>query len=62
MYPFYVRGKKVFSFSYKPSKGGVVRDDDTGKWYEIEKVEEGRGRKVYGKETVNWDGANWKPM
>lgn len=62
MYPFYVKDKKVFSFSYKPTKGGVVKDDDTGQWYEILKVEEGRGRKVFGKETVNLDGANWRPM
>ena len=62
MYPFFVEDKKVFSFSYKPRKGGVVRDDDTGKWYEILKVDGGRGRKVYGKETVNWDNANWRPM
>ncbi|MFJ7030608.1 hypothetical protein ACIQUE_06345 [Bacillus cereus] len=60
MYPFYVDGEKVFSFSYKPSKG-VVKDDDTGKWYEITKVEQGRGRKVYGKETCNLDGWDWKP-
>ncbi|MEK4500637.1 hypothetical protein [Bacillus sp. FSL R12-0069] len=61
MYPFYVEGEKVFSFSYKPSKGGVVKDDDTGKWYEIEEVEQGRGRKVYGRETCNLDGMNWQP-
>ncbi|HFK1757080.1 hypothetical protein [Bacillus wiedmannii] len=60
MYPFYVDGEKVFSFSYKPSKG-VVKDDDTGKWYEITVVEQGRGRKVYGKETINLDGMNWQP-
>ena len=54
MYPFYVGNKKIFSFSYKPNKGVFVRDDETGKWYEIEKVDEGKGRKVYGKETVNW--------
>lgn len=62
MYPFYVDGNKVFSFSYKPRKGGVVRDDDTGKWYEILKVDDGRGRKVYGKETYNMDNVDWKPM
>ncbi|MEK4966344.1 hypothetical protein MKX29_01335 [Cytobacillus sp. FSL R7-0696] len=61
MYPFYVKGKRVFSFSYKPSKG-VVKDDDTGKWYEITKAPEGRSRKVYGKETVNLDNADWRPM
>ncbi|MBG9840806.1 MULTISPECIES: hypothetical protein [Bacillus cereus group] len=61
MYPFYVEGEKVFSFSYKPSKGGVVKDDDTGKWYVIKEVEQGRGRKVYGKETSNLDGMNWQP-
>lgn len=60
MYPFYVDGEKVFSFSYKPSKG-VVKDDDTGKWYEITEVEQGRRRKVYGKETINLDGMNWQP-
>lgn len=60
MYPFYVDGEKVFSFSYKPRKGGVVKDDDTGKWYEIKEVEQGRGRKVYGKETYNYDGMIWK--
>lgn len=62
MYPFFVKDKKVFSFSYKPTKGEVVKDDDTGKWYEILKVDEGRGRKVYGKETINWDNADWRPM
>lgn len=62
MYPFYVDGNKVFSFSYKPRKGGVVKDDDTEKWYEILKVNEGRGRKVYGKETYNMDNVDWKPM
>lgn len=61
MYPFYADGKRVFSFSYKPSKG-VVRDDDTGKWYEILKVDEGRGRKVYGKKTYTMDNADWRPM
>jgi hypothetical protein len=62
MYPFYVNDKRVFSFSYKPRKGGVVKDDDTGKWYEILRVDEGRGRKAYGKKTVSWDDANWRPM
>lgn len=60
MYPFYVDGKKVFPFSYKPSEGDVVKDDDTGKWYEVEKVEQGRGRKVYGRETCNLDDMNWR--
>lgn len=59
MFPFYVDGKKIFSFSYKPKKG-VVKDDDTGKWYEILKVNEGRGRKVYGQETCNLDNVNWR--
>ena len=62
MFPFFVKGEKMFSFSYKPRKGGAVKDDDTGKWYEIQKVDESRGRKVYGKETVNWDNPDWKPM
>ncbi|PER78693.1 hypothetical protein [Bacillus cereus] len=52
MYPFYVDGEKVFSFSYNQSKG-VVKDDDAGNWYKITEVEQGRGRKVYGKETIN---------
>ncbi|MDQ0268687.1 hypothetical protein J2S17_000556 [Cytobacillus purgationiresistens] len=56
-----MKEKRKFSFSYKPSKG-VVKDDDTGKWYEITKVPEGRNRKVYGKETVNLDNADWRPM
>lgn len=58
MYPFYVNGKRVFSFSYKPSEG-VVKDDDTDKWYEITKAPKGRSRKVYGRRTVNLDGADW---
>lgn len=62
MYPFYVSGKRVFSFSYKPSRGGVVKDDDTGKWYEILKVDDGKGRKIYGKETYNLDNAYWRQM
>lgn len=61
MYPFYVNGERVFSFSYKPGHG-VVKDDDTGKWYEITKPPEGRNRKVFGKETVSWDDADWRPM
>lgn len=60
MYPFFVKGEKVFSFSYKPSKGGFVKDDDTGKWYEILTVDTGRGRKVYGKETINLDDLYWE--
>ena len=62
MYPFYVDDKKVFSFSYKPRKNGVIKDDDTGIWYEITKVSEGKGRKVYGKVTSNLDGLNWKEV
>lgn len=27
MYPFYVKGEKVFSFGYKPDKGDVVKYD-----------------------------------
>ena len=61
MYPFYVNGERVFSFSYKPSYG-VVKDDDTGEWYEITEPPKGRNRKVYGKETVSWDDADWRPM
>lgn len=61
MYPFYVKGKRVFSFSYKTKKG-VVKDDDTGKWYEITDIEEGRGRKVFGEETANLDNMNWRPI
>lgn len=38
-----------------------MRDDDTGKWYEILKVAEGRGRKVYGKETYKMDDRDWRP-
>lgn len=53
MYPFYVDNKKVFSFSYKPDRGDIVRDDDTNKWYEVLEIEEGKGRKVYGKSTYN---------
>lgn len=60
MYPFYVDGSKLFSFSYKPRKNGVVRDDDTGKWYEITETPKGRERKVTGRETINLDGGNWK--
>ncbi|MGG2091287.1 hypothetical protein AB1283_00790 [Bacillus sp. S13(2024)] len=60
MYPFYVDEKKVFSFSYKPNKCGVVKDDDTGKWYEIKEVEQGRGRKVYGKEIFSLDSVDWQ--
>lgn len=59
MYPFYVNGKRIFSFSYKPRKNGVVRDDDTGKWHEITDAPAGKGRKIHGKETVNLDGMNW---
>lgn len=47
MYPFYVQNQRVFSFSYKPPKG-MVKDDATGKWYEVRRTELGRGRKVYG--------------
>ncbi|MEK4024455.1 hypothetical protein [Sporosarcina sp. FSL W7-1283] len=61
MYPFFVDGERIFSFSYKPSKG-VVKDDDTGKWYEITKAPEGRNRKVYGKRTINLDGTYWQTM
>ncbi|WP_242466400.1 hypothetical protein [Bacillus thuringiensis] len=53
MYPFYVDGEKVFSFSYKPSKG-VVKDDDTGKWYEITKSSKGVGAKFTGKKLLIW--------
>lgn len=60
MFPFYVDEKKVFSFSYKPRKNGVVKDDDTGKWYEITKVPEGRGRKVFGKEISSLDCMDWQ--
>ncbi|MFK3938919.1 hypothetical protein ACI2JA_15575 [Alkalihalobacillus sp. NPDC078783] len=62
MYPFYVNDEKIFSFSYMPRKGGVVKDDDTGKWYEITGVDEGRGRKITGKSTFNMDNADWRPM
>ena len=56
MYPFYVNGKKVFSFSYKPDKDDVVKHDETGRWYRVTEVEEGRGRKVKGRVTIepNW--------
>ncbi|MFY0516285.1 RNA-binding S4 domain-containing protein [Lysinibacillus sp. UGB7] len=56
MYPFYVNGKKVFSFSYKPQKGDVIKYDETGQWFEVTAVENGRGRKVYGRYTIepNW--------
>lgn len=47
MYPFYVQNQRVFSFSYKPPKG-IVKDGATGKWYEVLRTEQGRGRKVYG--------------
>jgi len=53
MYPFFVDGKKIFSFSYKPNKGDVIRDDETNRWYRITDVEAGRGRKVYGRSTAN---------
>lgn len=53
MYPFYMNGERIFSFSYKPKVNDVVRDDDTGKWYEILKVDEGHGRNIYGKETYS---------
>lgn len=62
MYPFYVKGERIFSFSYKPRKGGVVRDDDTGKWYKILGVDEGKGRKIYGRQTCNMDNADWREM
>lgn len=61
MYPFFVDGKKVFDFSYKPRKNGVVRDDETGQWYEVTGTPEGRGRKIYGRKTINLDGADWQP-
>lgn len=53
MYPFYVDGKKIFSFSYKPSINDVIKDDETNHWYLVTKVEKGRGRKIYGRSTVN---------
>jgi hypothetical protein len=53
MYPFYVDGKRLFSFSYKPSKNDVVKDDETNRWYLVTNVEEGRGRKIIGRPTVN---------
>lgn len=52
MYPFYVNGKKVFSFSYKPCKGDIIKDDDMDKWYKVIDVEEGRGRKIYGRPLI----------
>lgn len=56
MYPFYVKGEKVFSFGYKPDKGDVVKYDETGEWFEVTEVENGRKRKVYGRRTIepNW--------
>ena len=51
MYPFYVNNKKIFSFSYKPEIGDVIKEDVSGKWYKILSVGEKRSRKVYGKET-----------
>lgn len=53
MYPFYVDGKKVFSFSYKPSKNDVIKDDKTNHFYLVTDVESGRGRKVFGRSTIN---------
>jgi hypothetical protein len=53
MYPFYVNGEKIFSFSYKPSKNDIIRDDETNRWYRVTDVEEGRGRKIYGHATAN---------
>lgn len=56
MYPFYVNGEKVFSFSYKPDIGDEVKYDETGDWFEVINVEKGRGRKIYGRRTIepNW--------
>ncbi|WP_338657018.1 hypothetical protein V6B14_22715 (plasmid) [Sporosarcina psychrophila] len=53
MYPFYVDGKKIFSFSYKPGMEDVIKDSDTNRWYQVTKVEPGRGRKIYGRRTIN---------
>lgn len=53
MYPFYVDGTRVFSFSYKPSVNDVIRDDDTENWYIVETVPVGRDRTVYGRKTTN---------
>lgn len=56
MYPFYVKGEKVFSFSYKPGKGDVVKYDETGEWFEVTEIEKGRGRKIFSRSTIepNW--------
>lgn len=60
MYPFYVNGEKIFSFRYRPRRGSVVKDDDTGRWYEITHVPYGRERTILGKRTSNLDDIDWK--
>lgn len=60
MYPFYVNGQKLFSFKNRPRRGGVVKDDETGQWYEITHVPYGRERTILGKKTDDLDDLDWK--
>lgn len=47
-YRLIVNGEQVSYTSYKPNVGDLIRNDKTGKWYQVEKVE---GHKSYCKET-----------
>ena len=49
MFPMYVNEERVMVLYYKPDIDDVIKDDDTGKWYRVLKVE---GRKVQARRTI----------
>ena len=49
MFPMYVNEDRVMVLHYKPDIDDVIKDDDTGKWYRVFKVE---GRKVQARRTI----------
>lgn len=50
MFPLFADNERVMVLSYKPDINDVIRDDETDKWYRVNKIE---GRKVQASRTID---------